>query len=247
MESDPVALITQLLHAIEAAQWLLVVPLAVLVAVTLTRRLLARAVPWVATDQGGAVLGLVAAAAQSVVAAALLPGPHTVVGVVTVALPIFIANEVVFRSLRKLGVDLSVDPPAQFEQPKPPSGVVSGLVVPLLLLAALTSASGCAWWQSQPKLRADLSACATGVVVGEVEALMGEAATALQQHPNDWDAHLDALLARGGQAALCAVLALADALSSGTGGSQTDPLGDYDRALRAAYLREWARGAEARQ
>lgn len=120
------------------------------------------------------------------------------------------------------------------------------LVVPLLVVGSLVGNSGCAWWTSQPKLRADLSACATGVVVGEVEALMGEAAKAIQSQPQDWDAHLDALLARGGQAALCAVLALADALSSGTGGSQTDPLGDYDRAIRAAYLREWARGAEAR-
>jgi hypothetical protein len=245
MESDPVALITQLLHAVEAAQWLLVVPLAVLVAVTLTRRLLARAIPWVATDQGGAVLGLVAAAAQSVVAATLLPGPHTVVGVVTVALPIFVANEVVFRSLRKLGVDLSVDPPAQFEAPKSPSGVAR-VLVPLLLLATLTSASGCAWWQKQHELQADLSACATGVVVSEVEALMGEAATALQQNPVDWDRHLDQLVARGGQAALCAILALADALSGGTGGSQTDPLGDYDRATRAAYLRAYARGVAGR-
>lgn len=120
------------------------------------------------------------------------------------------------------------------------------LAVPLLVAGSLVTSSGCAWFQGQPKLRADLSACATTVVVGEVEALMGEAATALQQHPNDWDAHLDALLARGGQAALCAVLALADALSSGTGGSQTDPLGDYDRALRAAYLRTYARGVAAR-
>ena len=117
------------------------------------------------------------------------------------------------------------------------------IVVALLLVGTVTSASGCAWWRSKPQLQADLSACATGVVVSEVEALMGEAATALQQNPVDWDRHLDALVAKGGQAALCAILALADALSGGTGGSQTDPRGDYDRAMRAAYLRTYARGA----
>lgn len=120
------------------------------------------------------------------------------------------------------------------------------IVVALLLVGTVTSASGCAWWRGQHELQADLSACATGVVVGEVEALMGEAAQALQYSPVDWDRHLDQLVARGGQAALCAILALADALAGGTGGSQTDPLGDYDRALRAAYLRTYARGVAAR-
>jgi len=115
-----------------------------------------------------------------------------------------------------------------------------------LLVGTVTSASGCAWWRGQPKLQADLSACASTAVVGEVEALMGEAAQALQSNPVDWDRHLDQLVARGGQAALCAILALADALSGGTGGSQTDPLGDYDRALRAAYLRTYARGVAGR-
>lgn len=119
------------------------------------------------------------------------------------------------------------------------------IVVPVLLLALLSS-SGCAWWQKQTDLKADLSACASTAVVGEVEALMGEAAQAIQQSPVDWDRHLDQLVARGGQAALCAILALADALSSGTGGSQTDPLGDYDRATRAAYLRAYARGVAGR-
>jgi disulfide bond formation protein DsbB len=120
------------------------------------------------------------------------------------------------------------------------------VVVALLLVGTVTSASGCAWLAKQADLKADLSACASTAVVGEVEALMGEAATALQSSPVDWDRHLDQLVARGGQAALCAILALADALSGGTGGSQTDPLGDYDRALRAAYLRTYARGVAAR-
>lgn len=120
------------------------------------------------------------------------------------------------------------------------------VVVALLLVGTVTSASGCAWWRGQHDLRADLSACASTAVVGEVEALMGEAATAIQQNPVDWDRHLDQLVARGGQAALCAILALADALSGGTGGSQTDPLGDYDRATRAAYLRAYARGVAGR-
>lgn len=235
------AIITQLLHAVEASQWLLVVPLAVLVAVYLVRKVLARAIPWIATDQGGAVLALVAAAAQAVAAAAVLPGPHTVVGVLLVAVPVFMANEVVFQAAKKLGIDLSVDPPAQFDAPKPTASGTAKVLTALLLVGTVTSASGCAWWQARPKLQADLSACATGVVVSEVEALMGEAATALQSSPVDWDKHLDALVARGGQAALCAILALADALAGGTGGSQTDPLGDYDRAMRAAYLRTYAR------
>ena len=119
------------------------------------------------------------------------------------------------------------------------------VVVALLLLGAVTSSSGCAWWKAQHELKADLSACASTAVVGEVEALMGEAAAAIQSSPVDWDRHLDQLVARGGQAALCAILALADALSGGTGGSQTDPLGDYDRATRAAYLRAYARGVAA--
>lgn len=133
-------------------------------------------------------------------------------------------------------------------------GAVLGIASPglrrtvgiLLLVAVTVTASSCAWLQQRPKLVADLGACATGAISSEVEALMGEAATALQSSPVDWDAHLDKLVAKGGQAALCAIMALADALVSGSGGSQTDPLGDYDRAMRAAYLRTFAKAAEAR-
>ena len=239
------ALITQLLHAVEASQWLLVVPLAVLVAVYLVRRVLARAIPWVATNQGGAVLALVAAAAQAVAAAAVLPGPHTVVGVLLVAVPVFMANEVVFQAAKKLGIDLSVDPPAQLDAPKPTASGTAKVLTALLLVGTVTSASGCAWWSSQPQFRADIAGCATGVVMSEVEALMGEVSVAMQGNPVDWDKHLDKLILRAPQAGLCAILALADALSGGTGGSQTDPLGDYDRALRAAYLRTYARGVAA--
>lgn len=143
-----------------------------------------------------------------------------------------------------------VPPPMPLPVPAkdaPPSASTYKPVVGLLLACSLlVSGSGCAWWQSQPKLRADLSACATGVVVGEVEALMGEAAKVMQGAPATWDAHLDQLVARGGQAALCAIMALADALAGGTGGTETDPLADYDRATRAAYLRIFARGAALR-
>lgn len=113
----------------------------------------------------------------------------------------------------------------------------------LLLVAVTVTGTSCAWLQQRPKLVADLGACTSTAASGEVQALMGEAVTAMQQRPVDWDAHLAALVANGGQAAICAIMALADALVSGTGGSETDPLGDYDRATQAAYLRAFARSA----
>ena len=166
----------------------------------------------------------------------------------TVALVAFIAGRQ-FKQAKMLEQEIHPLQVAATENAKPADAPIASTpsvfktLVPLMLVASMLTMPGCAWWQSQPKLRADLSACATGVVVGEVELLMGEAAKVMQQQPATWDASLEKMVLRAGQAGLCAIMALADALTSGTGGSETDPLGDYDRATQAAYLRAFARSA----
>lgn len=131
------------------------------------------------------------------------------------------------------------------EAPKP-SGVAKS-ALPLLLVLCLPALSGCAWWQSQTKLQADLKTCVGTTISGEVNALLGEVIVITKKQPVDWDAHLAAFLAKAGQAGICAVLALADALESGTGGTEVDPAEIDLRAQQAAYLRLYVKHVVSQQ
>lgn len=108
--TDPVSLLSQIVSAIQGKQWLLVVPLATLALVWGARVFLRKSVPWLATDRGGAVLGLVAATATAFLAAVALPGGHSVSGVIVAIFAALMTNKTVFDLLKKLGIDMSVDP-----------------------------------------------------------------------------------------------------------------------------------------
>lgn len=133
--SDPVSLIAAIGVAVQAHHWLAAAPLLVLAAIWVVRVLLRPAIPWVATDQGGAVLGALGAAAGAVSAAAALPGQHSVLSIILVIVPAVLGNAALLRYLKKIGIDLTVDPaPASIEAPKPPSAS-PGAVAAFLLLA----------------------------------------------------------------------------------------------------------------
>jgi hypothetical protein len=60
--------------------------------------------------------------------------------------------------------------------------------------------------------------------------------------PADWQGQLDQLVVRSGEAAVCAIAALIQALQSGSGGSEINPVEVYERQQRAAYLQAYLRG-----
>ena len=136
--SDPTAFVQQIMAAAGAHQWLMAVPLVAIGLMWGTRKLLAGKMPWLASDQGGAVLALATAACEAVVAASLLPGPHAVAATITWVVVTLLRNKMLFLWLQKAGIDLSVDPKAPAD-PKPADPAVPP-VVKALLLAALVPA-----------------------------------------------------------------------------------------------------------
>ena len=86
------------------------IPLAALGTIWACRMLLKGRIPWLATDQGGAVLALAMALAEAALALAAVPGKHGVAAGVLWVLITLIRNKAIFGILQKLGVDLSVDP-----------------------------------------------------------------------------------------------------------------------------------------
>jgi hypothetical protein len=140
--SDPVSLIAAIGVALQAHHWLAAAPLLVLAAIWVVRVLLRPAIPWVATDQGGAVLGALGAAAGAVSAAAALPGQHSVLSIILVVVPAVLGNTALLRYLKKIGIDLTVDPaPAAIEAQKPPSASPGAAAALLILAGALLLAA----------------------------------------------------------------------------------------------------------
>lgn len=101
-QDDPFKLVEQILAAAQAKNWLLLVPVACLLAVYLVRRFLGPKVPWLQTDRGGALLNLLSAVFAAVVSAALVPGPHTVVSVIGTIVTVLLGNQLLFAYLNKL-------------------------------------------------------------------------------------------------------------------------------------------------
>ena len=99
---DPFKLVEQILAAAQAKNWLLLVPVACLLAVFLVRKFVGPKVPWLQTDRGGALLNLLSAVFAAVVSAALVPGPHTVVSVVGTIVTVLLGNQLLFAYLNKL-------------------------------------------------------------------------------------------------------------------------------------------------
>ena len=131
---DPFALLAQLEQAARGSNWILLAPLAIMLAVFILRRFGRALLPAVATNRGGAVLAVLGALAAALFAALALPGPHSVAQVLSVAVPLLMANKLLFDKLKVLGLDLSVDPvPAGAPAPSP----VPPAAVALLLVCAL--------------------------------------------------------------------------------------------------------------
>lgn len=111
-------------------------------------------------------------------------------------------------------------------------------VVPVLLVAALAT-SGCAWLT---RARPALAECGSSALAGAVDAALPDVAIALAGGEADWQGALDGVVARLGQAALCALAALVDALEGGAGGSEVA----YGEAVARAELAARGRLALAR-
>ena len=88
-------------------------------------------------------------------------------------------------------------------------------VIVLLAVSAVFSASGCSWLK--PSVQAELVKCGTGAMSDAVAGVMPDVVDAIQGSAVDWDRRLDAVVARAGGAALCAILALLGQLEDGAG------------------------------
>lgn len=124
-------------------------------------------------------------------------------------------------------------------------GLRRQVVVLLMAGALVTSGSGCAWWKSHPTFQASLQRCAGKVVSADTAtALLPEVVKAVSGKPVDWQPSLDALVMKSGEAAICAIVALVEALASGQGGSAVSLPEQYDREAKAAFLRAYLRSVD---
>jgi hypothetical protein len=99
---DALSLIKAIIDAAGAKNWLLLVPVACLLAVFLIRKFVGPKVPWLQTDRGGALLNLLSAIAAAVISAAVLPGPKTAMSVIIAALTVLLGNQLLFSWAKKL-------------------------------------------------------------------------------------------------------------------------------------------------
>lgn len=204
--SDPVSLLNQILAAIQSQQWLLLVPLATLALVWVARVFLRKTIPWLATDAGGAVLGLVAATATAVLAAVSLPGSHTVAGIVVATFTALLTNQTVFALLKKLGVDLSVDPapsaPAPLVPAAPRGFARIAVTAPLAgILAAAWIIPAC---KTMPPVVVDVLHCGENAIVKRIPDLTLQIVSILRAGGTGWQGALLTLLDATGEAGACA-------------------------------------------
>lgn len=103
--SDVFALVKFLFAAIDAHNYLLVIPTGVVLLIFALRNYGPRLFPKLAalnTDAGGMVLSLVSSFASAVLTAAAAPGAVSIPSILLVALLAFIAQEANFKALNKL-------------------------------------------------------------------------------------------------------------------------------------------------
>lgn len=209
-------LLQQLFDALDARNYLVAVPLFVLGLVWFVRLFLRRVPkvgPWIASDMGGAVFGILGAVAQGVLVSAALPGEHRPSQIIVATVGFLFINQTFFVSLKKLGVDLSVDP----VEPKPAGDAgakvwtQSGLVI---LLACALSLSACSAAQKaavEAYFRA-VGECSLGSATEQGAALIAELDTATKQPGQiDWKARGTAL---GFDVLKCALEALANVVQN---------------------------------
>jgi hypothetical protein len=137
------AFVNQILAAVHAHNLLLAIPLGALLVIWALRKFGSTVlkIAWFANDQGGAVLALLAAVAEAVVAAAVLPGPHAIAATVLwIAVTLF-RNHLLYALLKKATIGtrfaswfalLGDDDP---EAPVVPGGTVPPAAKAIILLA----------------------------------------------------------------------------------------------------------------
>lgn len=99
---DPTALISLVLQIVGARQWLLLVPVLLVLAIYALRRFGSRWLPWLETARGGAVLSLLSVFGLSLWAAATAPGAAKIGQIVVAALGFFLTNELTHKALKPL-------------------------------------------------------------------------------------------------------------------------------------------------
>ena len=213
-------LLQQMFAAFDAHNLLLGIPLLVLLLIWGLRLFFRNAPkigPWISSDAGGAILGIAGAIAQGMAYAAALPGAHKFSAIVIAVVGFLFADETFFRALKKLGIDLSIDPkPAD---PAPAKPVQSPLLPPgavgILLCVCAFGLSSCAFLRPlEPKL-VNCVTSPTSTVLKDVGAALGDAST-------KWEAKLDNLALQWGiDTVLCAIGVFVEAFEKvqATGGA----------------------------
>jgi hypothetical protein len=102
LADDPYKLIEQLAQAAQASNWLLVVPLGLILLVYVFRKLIAPKVPFFATNRGGAVLSLVVAVLTAFLSAVVVPGPHSVMSIIVASVTALVSNQLLFSWINKI-------------------------------------------------------------------------------------------------------------------------------------------------
>jgi hypothetical protein len=133
---DPMAFLQQILAAVQAHNLLLAVPLIALIVIFGLRKIgvrIPKIGPWFATDQGGAVLSLLAAIAEATIAAAVLPGPHAAVATILWVCATLVRNHALYKWVKKALAGTRFEPwlallPAD-EDPSAPAPVVKALLL----------------------------------------------------------------------------------------------------------------------
>lgn len=101
-DQDPMGLVKFFVQALAEKNWLLATPAGLICLVAAARAFGGKYIPWLTTDRGGALLALLAAVGAAVATAALFPGPHSVVQVLTAVGTVLLGNQLFFIWLKKL-------------------------------------------------------------------------------------------------------------------------------------------------
>ena len=102
LEDDPFKLLEQIVQAAGAKNWLLLVPLALVLVMFFFRKYIGPKVPFFLTDRGGAVLALITAVLTALITAVMAPGPHTFVSVLMATVGVLAANKLIFLWFNKI-------------------------------------------------------------------------------------------------------------------------------------------------
>lgn len=102
LADDPYKLIEQLVQAAQASNWLLVVPLGLILIMYIFRKFVGPKIPFFTTDRGGAVMSLIVAVLTAFLSAVVVPGPHSVTSVIVASITALVSNQLLFSWINKI-------------------------------------------------------------------------------------------------------------------------------------------------